>query len=284
MKILLTGLTSFTGKHFLPMIQKIGWEIIPLVRKPIGFKNEIVWDFVSSLPDVPICDAVVHLAADINFNNELDINLYRVNTIATAKLVSYAKKYNSYFIFASSIAVNGFAQKIGQGSPISIVNQYGASKYLAEEIIKDFLNNYAILRISGIYGLDGPTHLGLNKSIREAFYDGVIPTLRGSGSSKRNYICVVDVARWIVSLLQNCENKCGDSQHIYYLADSEIKSIRQYLDAIIDKFIPGENIKSVEGLDGTDCIVECSTPNFSLIKFEDYLTSLKKTDKDYDRI
>ncbi len=137
------------------------------------------------------------------------------------------------------------------------------------------MKKYAILRIAGIYGLNGSEHLGLNKSIREAVCNHIVPTLKGSGNARRNYICVLDVVRWIFTLLQKCETKDRPAGDIYYLADPEIYSIRGYLEAIVNVFMPSEKIKMIEGADGRDAIVNCSPPPFLLTKFLDYLYTIK---------
>ena len=276
MRILLTGVTSFTGRHLLPLLREAGWEVFPLVRRPSGFQSEIVWDFLGDLPDrLPACDAVVHLAADVDFGQDLNCDLYRANTLATSKLVSYSQKENAYFVFASSVAVHGQAGHIHAASPIKALNHYALSKYLAEEVIKSFSRRYAILRIAGIYGLDGPLHLGLNKSINEAFYSHKVPTLKGTGSAKRNYICALDVARWVFHLLKTNGPKSTATEEIYYLADSNVMSIKEYLDTVIDELVPEGKLRIAEGQAGQDFVVEASVPPFSLMRFRDYLSSIK---------
>ena len=103
MRILTTGSTGFTGKCLLPMLEDSGYEIYHLVRNKKGFKNEFVWNFMSPLPEeVPPCDIVIHLAAHVNFGQNLEIIQYNVNTVSTIKLSAYAKAHNAYFVFAST--------------------------------------------------------------------------------------------------------------------------------------------------------------------------------------
>jgi len=277
MKILVTGLSGFTGRHLISLLNHEGWIVVPLVRRHCGYQNEIIWDFSSDLPgDLPACDAVVHLAADVHFGQDLHCGQYRANTVATAKLVAYSRVHQAFFIFASSIAVHGQTEQINQESAIKTENHYALSKYLAEEIIQSFSTHYAILRITGIYGLDGPTHLGLNRSISLAYHNGEAPKLAGGGTGKRNYICVIDVARWIVCLIkENCSSP-RDLQTILYLADCYVLSIKDYLEAIVNCLIPGGQIARTEGPAGRDLVVDPSPAPFKLTGFTEYLDTLKE--------
>jgi nucleoside-diphosphate-sugar epimerase len=64
MIILLTGATSFVGRHLIERLNSTNHEIIPIVRSPKGLKNEIIWNFQDQLPDnLPKCDIIIHLAA-----------------------------------------------------------------------------------------------------------------------------------------------------------------------------------------------------------------------------
>ncbi len=280
MKILLTGSGSFTGRHLLPLLEKSGHEIFYLVRRPARLTREILWDFFSPLPlDIPACDAVVHLAACVDFGSDLHVEQYQINTLSTLRLAAYAHRYNAYFIFASMVGVHGPVEYIDEHTPVSPRSHYALSKYLAEEIVKNFVERYSILRIAGIYGLDGPKHLGLNEAISEAFYNKVSPVMKGPGQPKRNYICVWDVARWIFHLIQRDESKKDELKNILYLAGSQIMTIEEYLNTIVAVLLPGKNLTRIEGKDGLDSIVKASRTPFEFIRFEDYLAAIKMNKK-----
>ena len=184
MKILLTGSTGFVGKHLVKLLEENNYEVYRIVRENKGSENKHVWDFKGLLPSIPECDIVVHLAAYVNFGADFNIEQYIVNTVSTLKLLNYAKTYNAYFIFASMVGVHGTKYpQVSSDTPIAPENHYAVSKYLAEQAIKTCSDNYSILRICGIYGIDGPPHLGLNKAISDAVYRKG-PILRGSGSAK----------------------------------------------------------------------------------------------------
>ncbi len=283
MKILMTGATSFTGRHLVPMFKRSGFEVIQLVRDKqcsiIG-RNDYIWDFYGPLPEgIPNCDVIVHLAAVVYFGNDMNIEQYNVNTVSTMRLADYAEKNNAYFTFASMAGIHGYAlPDINADTEVCPNNHYGMSKYLAEQAIKTSVNRYSILRIGGIYGLDGPDHLGLNKSIHNAWYLKEPPILNGPGNAKRNYICVKDVAGWIVYIIQNRPKADNPISEVLYLAGDEYLTIKELLQMVANILTPGRQLRINEGKDSPDIIVKPSKPPFQLTSFNDYLHGLVQKD------
>jgi len=280
MNVLITGPTSFVGRHLLPLLEAQRYDLYHLVREQKGFQREFLWDFTGPLPDsLPACDVVVHLAAYVDFTPEMKTAQYLVNTVSTARLARYCQITHAYMIKSSMTGIHGISGYISKSSPIIPANHYGMSKYLAEEIVRIFAAEGAILRICGIYGLDGPFHLGLNKAISEALHQKTPPTLVGPGQGRRNYICVKDVAHWILKLIRNRKKRRDRSVkqgvETLYFAGPETMTIEQYLRTIIEILLPGEKIVREKGIDGADCVVEAPAPPFSLTLFREYLTELK---------
>ncbi len=277
----MTGSTGFVGKCLVKMLEELGYRIFHLVRNRKGFEHEFVWDFKNRLSEeLPSCDVVIHLAAHVDFNSNLGISQYDVNTVSTIKLSAYAKSQSAYFILASTIGAHGSQHSlIDKDTPINPENHYAMSKYLAEEIVKTYIDNYSILRICGIYGLDGPIHLGLNKAINDAVHKKIPPVSKGSGKAKRNYICVLDVARWILNLVQQYEEELkrrkGNTREILYVASPEVMTIEDYLQIIVDTILPNENLTKIEGSETRDLVVKASQTHFALTTFRQYMSSLK---------
>lgn len=281
MKILITGSTGFVGRHLLVMLEELHCEVFHLVRTEKGFSREFVWDFRGPLPEgLPFCDVVIHLAAHVDFSLNLDIAQYNVNVVSTVKLAAYTKSHNSYFILASMVGIHGGSQTlIDKHTPINPENNYSMSKYLAEEVVKACVDKYSILRICGIYGLDGPKHLGLNRAISDAVYKKKPPVLKGQGKAKRNYICVLDVACWIMYLIQRHKaeltTKRNKTKEILYLAGVEVMTIQDYLLTIIEKVLPGMNLRESDGEESNDSVVTATPAPFTQMTFSQYISSLE---------
>ncbi len=280
MRILMTGSTGFVGKCLARMLEDSGYEIWHLVRNKKGFENELVWDFISLLPEeMPPCDIVIHLAAHINFGQSLDITQYNVNTVSTIKLAAYSRNHKAYFIFASTVGVHGGQSAvIDKDTPIKPENHYAVSKYLSEEVIKACLQNYSILRICGIYGMDGPEHMGLNRAISNAVHKKNIPVLMGPGKAKRNYICFQDVARWILYLVNNYEvvphpTELGIKE-VLYLAGPETMTVEEYLELITETILCGMEVERKSGPESQDLVVRASHAPFPQLTLRQYLSTL----------
>jgi nucleoside-diphosphate-sugar epimerase len=231
-----------------------------------------------SPPNLPPFDVLIHLAAQVDFERALEPTLYRVNTVATLHLASAARERNAYFILASTVSVHGADQAyLDEHSPIRPMTHYAMSKYLAEEAVKSHGGPYSLLRLNGIYGLDGPSHLGLNRALSGAFHRREKPVLRGPGKSRRNYICVIDVARWIEHLVKRYEGSSHKSlgpAETIYLAGPEVISIEEYLTQVAAALLPGEDILRREGAESGDIIVKAAPSPFELLTFRRYLHDL----------
>lgn len=281
MNILLTGSSSFVGRHLLSLLNKTPGQLWHLVREPKGFKNEIFWDFKSEMPlNLPRFDVIVHLAAKPYFGHDLDLEQYSINTISTGKLACLAKKSRAFLIFASAAIVHGDASLINRATPLKPQCNYAMTKILAEEIIRQWTEDFVSMRIGGIYGLDGPTHLGLNRSISEAFHRRIVPIIKGNGQAKRNYICVNDVAKWISTIIHERTTIDISEDKVLYIGGPEILTIKNYLTSVARILSDSQGPVMEDGPLTADCIIEATSAPFPLTMFDEYLHLLKqKRDK-----
>jgi len=152
---------------------------------------------------------------------------------------------------ASTIAVNGNNEKkYGVDTSLHPDTNYGKSKLYADELIQASGCNFTILRYGGIFGLNGPDHLGINSAINNSV-EGTVPSLIGTGDAIRNYIYVKDAAQALV--------KCFEEEitGIHYLGGEE-KTIKSMLNDICDVFILGRKPEHIEGEEAVDQIIEKS--------------------------
>jgi UDP-glucose 4-epimerase len=254
-RILITGANGFVGSSLIRFLGEDNFEIIPIVRRKTGLKNEMVIDFcdvdfcrvINKIPEV---DSIVHLGAKVKWNNVLEDVLFRANVLPTAELANWAKKIDAKFIFASTAIVCGAREPhITSKSSIKLDTSYGRSKWLAEELVRMSGAKHTILRISGVFGNKGPVHLGINKSINDAL-NGVPPVLYGSGGMKRNYIYVKDLC--------NAIKYCIEKQIIgtHFAAGSTSNTISEMLKVICETLLPGAKLKYVKAEDGNDQTIE----------------------------
>lgn len=270
MRMLLTGASGFLGKKVGQLLEECGVELFHLTRRPLGTVREILWNFFDPLPTLPSVDGLVHMAASVDYSDTVQ-DLVLCNTIPAVRLAEWAA-LNSIPVFHTSTAsVHGKKLPWGVSSGLAPTGRYEKSKLLSEEAFRIICPNYCIFRLHGIYGHTGPSHLGLNIAIREAFLHGKNPILRGNGLALRNYICVDDAAAWIVA--ETCAPH--ENRRTVYVAGSEIMPIQQWLQTIVDTLLPGGKIEKFSGEGGEDIIVESSPPPIQLQSFREYLQRLK---------
>ncbi len=274
-RVLITGARGFIGSSFLRRLADTKWEVISLNRSSRMLKNEVVSDFCDEdfyvkLNSLPRVDAVVHLGARIGWDGSSRSDLFVPNVLATAELARWSNKVGAYLIFASAAIICGLGNPyIESDSKPKFDSDYGYSKWLAEELIKMSGVKYAILRIGGVYGKNGPKHLSLNLSIDNAF-NGIRPIQYGAGNQKRNYIYVEDLA----DILFYCLENRREGTHL--VAGSNINTISEMLEIICHILLPDKTPEYKAGDNSHDQIIEHSKALPKGRSFEDALCDLKK--------
>jgi UDP-glucose 4-epimerase len=256
-KVLVTGANGFTGSTLIKVLQGSDWEIIPMTQWEIGLKNEVTVDFCDKgfmkvLQGLLPVDAVVHLGSRVGWDGSSRAELFQPNVLATAELVNWAKHHNSYFVFASAALICGERNPhITAGCVLNTENDYLYSKWLGEEIIRMSGIKHAILRISGIFGKDGPPHLGINNAIAGAL-QGTPPIQYGDGKIKRNYIYVKDLC----NMIKYCLDNTIAGTHL--VGGSQANTIAEMLEMICDVLLPGKKPQIRPGKGGHDQWVDHS--------------------------
>lgn len=217
-----------------------------MVQEAAGLKGEVAIDFCDQdfetrLRSFPAVDAVVHLGARIGWDGSGPAALFQPNLLATAQLVQWAKEQDAIFVFASAALICGeHNPHITADCGMNTRNPYLYSKWLAEELIVMSGVRHAILRISGIFGKNGPSHLGLNNAITGALA-GTPPVQYGSGRIKRNYIYVKDLCR----IIRHCIET--PVQGIHLVGGSQNLTLAEMLNTICTVLLPGSQPDVREG-------------------------------------
>lgn len=257
-RVLITGANGFVGSNLMSLLVDTDIEIIPMVRRSINFKNEVIADFCDSdfsktLYSLPKVDAVVHLGAKVSFDVNSKKTLFMPNVLATGILANWASKTGMYFVFASTATVCGAkTPRITIDSKPSPDMDYSYSKWLSEELIKMSGVRHVILRIGGVFGKNGPHHLGINKAIDNTF-KGIAPNVYSGGVEKRNYIYVYDLAKLIMFCLEN------EVEGVHLVAGSDVNTIHEMLETICKGLLHGIKPVVLEGKAGNDQVIETSS-------------------------
>jgi len=160
-----------------------------------------------------------------------------------------AHRWGARLIFASTAVVHGVkTSRIDADAPMQLDTAYARSKSLGEQLIAASGVDHCILRIAGIFGLQGPVHLGINRAIDGAC-GATAPRQVGTGKSLRNYVYVHDVAAAIGYVLENTV------RGTHLLAGDDTLSISEMLAAICAKLAPQLNPVVVDGDDAADQLI-----------------------------
>lgn len=206
MNVLLTGSSGFLGKEVVKVLDNHKYKLTFITRRKKRKKNYIFCNLANlkklktvlkeSEPDV-----IINLAAEVNFKQNTK-NMYNINSYCPYEIAKYCKKKKIHFIHVSGTIINGIKKIYSRKTKFNPINHYGKSKLQGDILIKKTNCNHTILRFGGIYGKDGPTHLGINKFINLAL-NGKKIIFDGNKKSLRNYVFVKDAAKVILNCLQN---------------------------------------------------------------------------------
>lgn len=276
MKIIITGASGFVGSRVYSKLLKEGHKFIPIVQEPANLGDEVIIDFndinfVARINELPKADAVIHIGSKIGWYGASLQELFVANVLITAELANIANRMDAFFIFTSAAIVCGVKSSfINSKTRPNPDTDYGYSKWLAEKMIQMSGVDYLILRMAGVFGKDGPSHLGVNNAIREAI-KGNVPELKGNGLIKRNYIYVEDLANIVSDALRK------QISGIHLVAGPEPITIKQMLDEICRVFIPGQQLKQmISEIRANDQIIEHSNALLEGRKYQDALYDIKR--------
>ena len=257
--VLVTGASGFIGRATVAALIDLKWEITVAARLadravPRGAIHVDLADpaTILQLANGPRFDAIIHLGARIGWTGESEAELFAPNVLATACLAHLARLWNSHLVFASAAVVHGLRQeRIASSSAVCPDTPYAMSKWLAEQLLASSHARHCVLRIGGVFGFGGPSHLGLNRAL-DAAIGGEAPVLAGPGNALRNYVYVKDVARAVVSVLDE------QLEGTHLLAGHEVLSFRAMLRAICDTFLKGSAPVSCDGPDALSQVIDPS--------------------------
>lgn len=272
--VIVTGAAGFTGGAVCECFSAAGWRVVPMVRTEGQLPEGWVFDFdelsLKALESLPPADLVVHLATHVDFSREAAPSLFSPTCAwGTANLAALARLWNAHFILASGTLVLEEREVYDETSPVGPGTEYGKAKRLAEDIVRLSGVRHTILRISGIFGRNGPGHLGLNRAIDAAIDAGQPPDLFGSGKARRNYIYVKDLAKTVLA--------CAEDKIVgtHLVAGSETISIRDMLQTVCDVFLPDSGVRQQDGGEAADTIVKVSAALPGTRRFQDALLDIR---------
>ena len=230
MKILVTGGAGYIGSHVAKALGESGSEVLTYDNLSTGNKWAVLYGdlIIADLSDKETLkktivkfkpDAIMHFAASIVVPESvrLPLKYYSNNTINTLNLLDVMLQCGvKKFIFSSTVAVYGMPETmpVNESAPMNPINPYGASKMMAEKILRDMHLadndfNYVSLRYLNVAGADGVGRIGQAYKESTHLITRALKTAKGEfeklqifgtdyptpdGTCIRDYIHVNDIA------------------------------------------------------------------------------------------
>ncbi|WP_299609064.1 NAD-dependent epimerase/dehydratase family protein [uncultured Aquimarina sp.] len=153
-RILITGITGFTGKHLEEFYKKNGYDVYGTTFSKSNDSNHFFCDITKKeeinavITDVRP-DYIIHTAAISFVAGENQNEMYKVNVFGTLNLlesVLEAKIFPKKIIIASSAAVYGsIAPILSEDLCPKPVNHYGNSKLAMENMVQNYFHSLNII-------------------------------------------------------------------------------------------------------------------------------------------
>jgi UDP-glucose 4-epimerase len=274
MVILVTGGAGYIGSHMVRLLDELGHVVVTFDDLSAGFRDAVLGgEFVQgSLHDKAALsalfgghqfDAVVHFAGSIVVGESvLDPAKYYQNNLAGSLNLFDAMRMHGVnnLVFSSTAAIFGIPQyvPIDEQHPQAPINPYGMTKWMTEQILRDYDTAYGMhsvaLRYFNAAGAspDGAlgerhypeTHL-IPLALRAA--KGVVPELKvfgtdydtPDGTCIRDYVHIVDLCNAHVLALQHLTS--GGKSRAYNLGNGQgysVKEVIQMSERVSRKKIP----------------------------------------------
>lgn len=238
--VLITGAAGFVGSHLTERCLDSGWDVLGIDDFSSGFqenlkkafnsrrfkflKTDLVKPYVVKKVDkwlnnlgISKLDSVVDLTARKIPRYGGRLETIRVNLHTTETACELGRIYRSKIIFASTSDVYGLSsklpfkenQEVTFGSSEVARWAYGASKYLGEQIVWGYHEEYklpiVILRIFGVYG---PRQVrGWKGNAVSAFFEqasqGGGYELHGDGKQTRTFLYIDDLIAGMMAAIIN---------------------------------------------------------------------------------
>jgi UDP-glucose 4-epimerase len=178
--VLVTGGAGYIGSHVVRLLRAAGYPVVAYDDLSTGHPwavldaELVVGDLaeqarLGALFEERRFGAVLHFAAHISVEESMrePAKYYRNNTVKALGLFELAARHGvAGLVFSSTAAVYGEPQTacVDETAPPAPINPYGASKMMAERMLRDVAGaaglHYAILRYFNVAGADPDARIG----------------------------------------------------------------------------------------------------------------------------
>lgn len=242
MRLLITGVSGFLGRHTALAAIKAGHEVVAVGREPLsdemksvgaiefiwpGWPTQILATGLSELiTQFGPLDAVIHLAGDPHYGN--GPHYYEANVVPTDLLVRSIEQINTTckFVLASSVGAQDFPRVSSSRlhdedtKPLPR-SDYGRSKLEAEGVVTSSQVDYAIARLGMIVGpgMRNDSHVAVLLTSTSS------PLIRRALALWRGFFPLVHIDDAVAALLLMAQRVTPSGTYLVVGSNTPIKTI-----------------------------------------------------------
>ena len=222
LSIIITGGTGFIGNATIKTLLEQGYKNLITINSQSKYNDTKVHSVVAKIGSATTIkdiinkdDIVVHMAWSCNPSTaeQNRISDIKDNVLSTLELLDICvkKKIRRFIFISSGGTVYGNTEPIPsiESDPLNPKNSYGALKVCVEKYLDVYKQiyglDYTIIRLANVYGrieLEDKPQWALDIFLKNALEDKPI-TMRGDGSTVRDYIYIKDVVDFIVKIISD---------------------------------------------------------------------------------
>ncbi len=214
MKVFITGADGALGQEVQNILkaEKVNFLPTDINQLDITYFKKVNETIMSYRPDVIIHCAAISDVDECEKNKDL---AYRINVMGTLGLAHMAKKIDAKIAYISTNFVfDGKTERpYGEYDAANPINEYGRTKYLGEQSVRDTCDKFFIIRTAWLFGANSKTFVSkfLQSKVKPANVD-VICDQTGS------FTYIPDLARTILSLI------VSDHYGLYHIVNTGLGS------------------------------------------------------------
>jgi dTDP-4-dehydrorhamnose reductase len=235
MKVLVTGYTGQLGYDVVQYGSKMGLNMVGIGSKELDITDEgAVSHYVKEVDP----DAIIHCAAYTAVDKAEDDknSCWNVNVEGTKHLVKAARDINAKFLYISTDYVfNGQGElPLQETDKTNPIGYYGLTKYEGEKIVEQLLDQWFIVRISWVFGINGNNFVKTMLRLAETQNE-----LKVVGDQVGSPTYTFDLARLIIDMIQS------DKYGIYHAANTGFCSWADFAQEIFRQANLDINVNSI---------------------------------------
>ena len=235
MKIVVTGFTGQLGYDVVQQGLALGLNMIGISSKDLDITDqEKVFEYIKEIKPEAIIHCAAYTAVDKAEDNK-DM-CWNVNVEGTKNLAKAAKHMDAKFIYISTDYVfDGKGElPFKETDEPNPVGYYGLTKHEGEEVIKQLLDKWFIVRISWVFGINGNNFIKTMLRLAESKNE-----LNVVGDQIGSPAYTVDVARLLIDIIQS------DKYGIYHATNEGFCSWSEFAKEIFSQVDADVKVHSI---------------------------------------